>query len=55
VQGLFAGAGALLVNPLLHSAEAGIQTLGVLIGIAWIAMQMYYKVRNERNNDRNGS
>lgn len=45
-----AGAGGLITTPLwLHT---DLSTLGLLMGIAWIAMQMYYKVKNERRKDR---
>lgn len=48
-----AGAGALIINGLAHLQELSIQSIGVLVGIAWVLMQMYYKVKNERKKSRN--
>ncbi|WP_316235051.1 MULTISPECIES: hypothetical protein [unclassified Bradyrhizobium] len=44
-----AGAGAMITAPLwLSAVDPYLKVIGMAMGIAWIAMQMYYKVKNER-------
>jgi len=51
-----AGAGAMVTTPLwLHTINPYLQAVGFVMGIAWIAVQMYYKVKNERKKNRSGS
>jgi hypothetical protein len=43
-----AGAGTLIINPLwLQAVSPALQTVGVLMGIAWIGVQMYYTIKNK--------
>jgi hypothetical protein len=43
-------AGAAVTTPLwLQAITPYMQFVAVAMGVAWIAMQMYYKVRNERD------
>lgn len=50
------GAGAMVSTPLWLSAiNPYLQAVGVILGITWIGVQMYYKIKNERKRDRNGS
>lgn len=50
-----AGAGALIINGFAHLQSISINSVGVIVGIVWVLMQMYYKVKNERKKGRNGS
>jgi len=44
-----AGAGIAVTSPLwLQTLNPYLQAIAVVVGVAWIAMQMYYKVKNER-------
>jgi ABC-type multidrug transport system permease subunit len=46
-----AGAGAMLTTPMwLSTINPYLQTAGVVMGILWLAMQMYYKFKNERRS-----
>jgi hypothetical protein len=49
-----AGAGAMITAPFwLQAITPYMQFVAVAMGVAWIAMQMYYKVRNERDKRKN--
>ncbi|MGZ3675361.1 MAG: hypothetical protein ACXVCO_13730 [Ktedonobacterales bacterium] len=49
-----AGAGAMVSSPLwLSTINPYLQVAAVLMGIAWIGMQMYYKVKQERSRSQN--
>lgn len=51
-----AGAGIVITTPLwLQTVNPYLQAIGVVAGVAWIAMQMYYKVKNERKKGKNVS
>lgn len=51
-----ASAGALIVNWLYSlSASISLNSIGALVGIIWVLVQIYYKIKNERMKARNGS
>lgn len=51
-----AGAGAMLTTPLwLHTLNPYLQFVGMTLGISWVLMQMYYKLKNERKKSKHGS
>lgn len=41
----------MVVTPFWSTVTPALQVIAVLMGIAWIGMQMYYKVKNERKKD----
>lgn len=44
-----AGAGAMITTPMwLTTISPYLQTIGVVMGIAWIAMQMYFKIKDRK-------
>lgn len=49
-----AGAGALIINGLAHGLQSiSLNSVGVFVGIVWVLMQMYYKVKQERSRSQN--
>jgi hypothetical protein len=48
-----AGAGVAITTPLwMHSVNPYLQFVALVLGITWIGMQMFYKIRNERKKAR---
>ena len=51
-----AGAGVAVTSPLwLQTLNPYVQLSVALLGGVWIAVQIYYKIKNERKKDKYGS